>query len=34
LSKPITTFEGFIRRIIIVIFGLALLSIVVFVPIY
>jgi NADH-quinone oxidoreductase subunit H len=34
LSKPITTFEGFIRRILTVIFWVALLAVVVFVPIY
>jgi NADH-quinone oxidoreductase subunit H len=34
LSKPITTFEDFIRRILIVIFWVALLTIVVIVPIY
>jgi NADH-quinone oxidoreductase subunit H len=34
MSKPITTFEGFIRRILTVIFWVALLSVVVIVPIY
>ena len=34
MSKPITTFEGFIRRILIVIFWVALLSVIVLVPIY
>jgi NADH-quinone oxidoreductase subunit H len=34
MSKPITTFEDFVRRILIVIFWAALLSIVVIVPIY
>jgi len=34
MSKPITTFEDFVKRIIIVLFGLALLSVVLFVPIY
>jgi NADH-quinone oxidoreductase subunit H len=34
LSKPITTFEGFIRRILTVVFWLVLLSVVVIVPIY
>ncbi len=34
MSKPITTFEGFIRRILVVIFWVALLSIVVIVPVY
>ena len=34
MSKPITTFEGFIKRILIVLFWVALLSIVVIVPIY
>ena len=34
MSKPITTFEGFIKRILIVVFWVALLSVVVVVPIY
>ena len=34
MSKPITTFEGFIRRILIIVFFLALLTIIVIVPIY
>ncbi len=34
MSKPITTFEDFIKRILIVIFWVALLSIVVIVPVY
>ena len=34
MSKPITNFEGFIKRILIVIFGVALLSVVVIIPIY
>jgi len=34
MSKPITTFEGFIRRILTIIFWVALLSVVVIVPIY
>jgi len=34
MSKPITTFEDFVRRIIVVVFFVALLSIVLFVPIY
>jgi len=34
MSKPITTFEGFIRRILTVIFWVALLSVVIIVPIY
>ena len=34
MSKPITTFEDFIRRIIIVVFWVALLSVVLIVPIY
>ena len=34
MSKPITTFEGFIRRILVIIFWVALLSVVVIVPIY
>ena len=34
MSKPITTFEDFVKRILIVVFWVALLSIVVIVPIY
>ena len=34
MSKPITTFEDFVRRIIIVVFWVALLSVVLIVPIY
>ena len=34
MSKPITTFEDFVRRIIIVVFWVALLSVVLLVPIY
>jgi len=34
MSKPITTFEDFVRRIIIVVFWVALVAIVVIVPIY
>jgi len=34
LSKPITTFEDFIKRILVVIFWVVLLSVVVLVPIY
>lgn len=34
MSKPITTFEGFIRRILTVVFFVALLAIIVIVPIY
>lgn len=34
MSKPITTFEDFIKRILVVIFWVALLSIVVIVPVY
>jgi len=34
MSKPITTFEDFVKRIIVVAFFVALLSIVLFVPIY
>lgn len=34
MSKPITTFEGFIRRILVVVFWVALLSIVIIVPAY
>jgi len=34
VSKPITTFEDFIKRILIVLFWVALLSVVVIVPIY
>lgn len=34
MSKPITTFEGFIRRVLLVIFWVALLSVVVIVPVY
>jgi len=34
MSKPITTFEDFVRRIIIVVFWVLLLSVVVMVPIY
>ena len=34
MSKPITTFEDFVRRIIIVVFWVALISVVVIVPIY
>ncbi len=34
MSKPITTFEDFVKRIIIVVFWVALLSVVLIVPIY
>jgi len=34
MSKPITNFEDFVKRIIIVVFALALLSVVLLVPIY
>ena len=34
MSKPITTFEDFVKRIIIVVFWVALLSVVIIVPIY
>ncbi len=34
MSKPITTFEDFVKRIIIVVFWVALISVVVIVPIY
>ena len=34
MSKPITNFEGFIKRILTVIFGVALLAVVVIIPIY
>jgi NADH-quinone oxidoreductase subunit H len=34
LSKPITTFEGFIRRILLVVFWITLIAIVVIVPVY
>ena len=34
MSKPITTFEDFVRRILVVIFWAALLSVVVIVPVY
>ena len=34
MSKPITTFEDFVRRILIVVFWVALLTIIVIVPIY
>lgn len=34
MSKPITTFEDFIKRILVVLFWVALLSVVVLVPIY
>jgi len=34
MSKPITTFEDFVRRIIVVVFWVVLLSVVVIVPIY
>ena len=34
MSKPITTFEDFVKRIIIVVFWVALISVVVIVPVY
>ena len=34
MSKPITTFEDFVKRILVVVFWVALLSVVVIVPIY
>ena len=34
MSKPITSFEGFIRRILIIVFWVALVAIVVIVPVY
>ena len=34
MSKPITTFEGFIRRVLTILFFVALLTIIVIVPIY
>ena len=34
MSKPITTFEDFVKRIIIVVFWVALISVVIIVPIY
>jgi NADH-quinone oxidoreductase subunit H len=34
MSKPITNFEDFVKRILIVIFGVALISVVVIIPIY
>ena len=34
MSKPITTFEGFVRRILVLVFFVALLTVIVIVPIY
>ena len=34
MSKPITTFEGFVRRILVLVFFLALLTVIVIVPVY
>ncbi len=34
MSKPITTFEGFIRRILVVVFWVALIAILIIVPVY
>ena len=34
MSKPITTFEGFVRRILVLVFFVALLTVIVIVPVY